>query len=672
MREQYLLVVATTMAAHAALHAGVLLRLPTPRERILAVAVLFPAVIVGVTLVVGWGLHTYRPVPVLLGTAALDLTLALWAWRPARRGESTAALVELGRSIGATLREVARAWPVRIVALATAPLVALRVLLAFRLPMFDYDGLYYHLVTSATWVQRGAVVHVPHLPIYADVYPANGEVLAGWTVLFRGDVALADLAQLPMLLLGGLAVVVAARLLAVDRSWAVVAGLLFISTPAALAQVNTAYVDVSATGPLVAGFVFLLAAAADARGPHTPARLAVAGTALGLAVGAKSSNLTFLLPAAVVVAGILVGPRLKEGVARRWGASTEGDRPDPATALHRSTALPGRARRGAGPVLLAAVAFALPLLVFGGFWYLRTWAEYGNPVHPFDAAVGPVTLFEGDAPVSSVIVNQIPPTLADDTNGAVRAIQSWLSEPTYYGYDQRLGGLGLVFTYLMVPALVLGAVEMWQRSRLFVLVFVLPLTLTIVLQPAVWWARYTLWLVAPGAVALAFFCGLAATTAGRRAVAVLVSGAAVLSAFFVLNRTPVDTGLLALPDTLRYAHSSALAESDPPVSALEAPYAGALGLPDGARVAALEGTLNHPFAVIGQELQRRLVLLPTPESPDLVGLERSLERSGATHLYVPAGSIEATVAVGAPDRFRAEGPPDPAGYQAFTWVAAGD
>lgn len=667
MREQYLLIVATTVAAHAALHAALLLRLPTARERLLAVAVLFPAVIVGVSLVVGWGLHTYRPIPVLLGTLALDAGLVLRAWRPARRRETALAVVELGHAVGRTAREVVRSWPVRIVALATAPLVGLRVLLALRLPMFDYDGLYYHLVTSATWVQRGAVVHVPHLPIYADVYPANGELLAGWTVLFRGDVALADLAQLPMLVLGGLAVAVAARLLGVDRSWSTVAGLLFVSTPAALAQLNTAYVDVSATGPLVAAFVFLLAAAADARGPHTAARLAVAGTALGLAVGAKSSNLTFLLPAGLVVVGVLAGPYLKAWVAERWG---DGSPPGAGATVATGTGPPPRRGRGAGPTLRAAAAFVLPLVVFGGFWYLRTLAEYGNPVHPFDAAVGPVTLFEGDAPVSSVIVNQIPPSLADETNGTVRALQSWLSEPTYYGYDQRLGGLGLVFTYLMVPAMVLGAVEMWQRSRLFVLVFVVPLTFTIVLQPAVWWARYTLWLVAPGAVALAFFCGLASTSAGRRAVAVIVSVAAVVSAFFVINRTPVDTGLLALPETLRYAHTSDLAESDPPVSALEAPYAGALGLPEGARVAALEGTLNHPFAVIGQELQHRLVVLPSPASPDVSALEASMEEAGATHLYVPAGSIEATTAAGAPDRFQAEGPPDPAGYQAFTWLTA--
>ncbi|OWY62022.1 hypothetical protein B7486_60645, partial [cyanobacterium TDX16] len=355
-----------------------------------------------------------------------------------------------------------------------------------------------------------------------------------------------------------------ARQLQLSRTWSVCAGLLFLVTPIVVAQLNTVYVDVMAVAPLFVAFGFLAAAVATGRrDPGFVARLTVAGCGLGLAVGTKTSNLIFLAPAAVLVLWAYLAPVVR--------ASRERE--------------PQRVDLQGG--LLGLLGFGMPILLLAGVWFLRTWVEYGNPLHPFDVSFGPVQVGHGTTTVPQIIDNQMPAELATE-RGAARAVESWLAEPEdFYGYDQRLGGLGLTFTFLMLPALLLGARAMWSRSKVFVLAFVLPLTLVLLYQPAVWWSRYTLWLVAPGAIALVFFASICRTRGGRAVVSSTIILAVLVSGWLSLAKTSLDGERATLGDTLSVAFGAG-PENEAGETVFEAPFEGARELPDGAVVGVVE------------------------------------------------------------------------------------
>jgi len=139
--------------------------------------------------------------------------------------------------------------------------------------------------------------------------------------------------------------------------WSMALAAIALSVPALSDQAGEARNDIVGIFFLLAGVAFALAQ--RERGSHLPASgtafalgpAALVGLSAGLAAGTK---LNFLLPAAVLVAGIaLIAPH-----GRRWWTF--------------------------------GVA-ALASLTGGGYWYLRNLAHTGNPL-PWVKHLGPITL----------------------------------------------------------------------------------------------------------------------------------------------------------------------------------------------------------------------------------------------------------------------------------------
>jgi hypothetical protein len=235
------------------------------------------------------------------------------------------------------------------------------------------DSLWYHLPLAARFVQTGDLGQIEFFdPIFlASFYPANSEVPHAIGMLFFDR----DLAS-PVINLGWLA-------LALLAAWCI--GRPYGLGPQALVGASIALgsqslVEFQAGEALndITGVAFTLAAVAilvngyAARpagvgravpGPPRPAdanatgrsielpALAVAGLAAGLAAGTK---LSFLAPVAALTIGVIaIAPRFSR--------------------------------------LRAAVAWTLPMLAAGGYWYVRNLVAVGNPI-PYIASLGPISL----------------------------------------------------------------------------------------------------------------------------------------------------------------------------------------------------------------------------------------------------------------------------------------
>ena len=463
----------TTIVVLAGFLLCVLMRPNTVGEVVVGTGALSVVVIEADSLVVGGLLESYRPVPLLLGAIGLLLVTAsplLSQWGR-QAGVKSVRLLRAGLSD--SIRRAPRHPVVLILVVAVAAAYAVRAYLSVRLPNVDWDGLMYHLVGIDEWITTNRISHNT-LNMWADAYPQSVELFVGWTCVHLHHTIYAGISQWPLFLIGAASTAGLARRIGARRSHAVLAGLIFLATPAVLVQFGTNYVDAAAASLGLATLYLVtgLRRAVDLNHGTRAiwmARLTTTGLVAGLAVGAKSNNL-LLVPFLVVY---LVAVQLK-----RTGDAPEAT-DDPRPWLRRGWAGP--------PGILA---YGVVALAIGGYWYLRTLVKFGNPLYPFTIAGLP-----GLASLESLITTNTPDRLAD-RNIVAQVAVSWASDFHPFHtvvYDQRLGGLGMQWGLILVPLAILATFVWWHGGRRGPIGFLmLILVCVVVASPAAWWARYVL------------------------------------------------------------------------------------------------------------------------------------------------------------------------------------
>jgi hypothetical protein len=284
--------------------------------------------------------------------------------------------------------------------------------------MTGFDSTWYHGPFAAGFFQSGNTMDLHFIApqFLAWFYPANGEVFHAVGMLAFGR----DLLS-PLLNLGWfVACLVAAWCIGRPyrvAPWSLALGALALSVPALADQAGEARND-------IVGIFFLLAAVAvalnawtareDGEGGLPTGALAVVGLAAGLAAGTK---LNFLLPAVVLVAGlVVVAPR-----GRRW-----------------------RALAAAGLTALAG----------GGYWYLRNLVHTGNPL-PWIHHLGPISL---PAPGQGLGGREAHSVLGYLTDGTVWS--DWFLPGLHHG-------LWPIWPLLCVAAFGGLLLSLWSSARLF-------------------------------------------------------------------------------------------------------------------------------------------------------------------------------------------------------------
>jgi hypothetical protein len=198
------------------------------------------------------------------------------------------------------------------------------------------DSLWYHLPRAARFARSGWVTPLHHTaPEFPDAFhPANAELVQAIPMLLYGRDAVAPLVNLAWL---GLALL---------AGWCVGirAGRAPLTLLGVCALVGSPLLVVEGAGNAgndLAAVALLLAAVAILLQPgSTPGQVAIAGIAAGLAI---STKLTVIPAVGVLTVGVV------------WCAPRGG-----------------RLRR--------AVTWAVPLLAFGAYWYLRNLVTVGSPV----------------------------------------------------------------------------------------------------------------------------------------------------------------------------------------------------------------------------------------------------------------------------------------------------
>ena len=473
-----LFALANLVVAAGALALVRLLRLRGALTAVMAFFVCFAGQITLSLLAAGVVLARLGPSVVLLLNLLISAALVSISWyvRGLPTGIDWRRALAYMRDLG---WELARAPFATILVLAALVALGVLVRLALLLPPYGYDAYTYHLPMVAIWMQTGNIAtNIPYNG-YSNVYPADTELMYTWLAMFTQNYSLQPLCQVIYSCAGGLAVAGIGRVVGLRRPLALAAGALYFLTPITLANSLSAYVDMAfAAMCLILVFLTL-------RHTYEPriAHLGLAGLAGGLCVGMKSTGAVYVALALAIWAGSYAWRWLRAGAQRS-----------------RQTGV-----RALVDLATAVALVALPILALGAYWYARDWVNFGNPFYPYTTTLfGHV--FPGQGTVEDILVKQQTPPQWAAMPPWRRAVASWQTDlpaqVTTYGYDQRLGGFGVQWPLLELPAFGLVTFyALWKRRDLL-FTLIAPTVIVFLLQPASWWSRYMVFIVGPAAVAL--------------------------------------------------------------------------------------------------------------------------------------------------------------------------
>ncbi|MGD9735815.1 MAG: hypothetical protein AB7V58_09445 [Solirubrobacterales bacterium] len=305
---------------------------------------------------------------------------------------------------------------------------------AMDVGMFGGDTTWYHMPFAATFAQEHSTAHLHFtdpLRLAAWFYPQTSELIGGATIVLFKSAWLTPLINIFFLAIALLAAWCIGRPYKVGPATLVAAALLLDSGVMIETQPGEARNDILGLAFLIAFAAFIInghqrrAPAEGTAVQDTPERgaalldkgpLVLAGIAGGLAISVKT---TFLVPVAALAIGIF----LFSGRGRRW---------------------------------TTAWVMGVPLLITGGYWYLRAAIKSGgNPI--------PITKF---GPLNLPVPDQLP------LDPRPRfSVAHYLTEPTIYRrwfFPQLDNALGPLWPLILIVAVAAAVFIIW-RSRNIIL-----------------------------------------------------------------------------------------------------------------------------------------------------------------------------------------------------------
>lgn len=356
----------------------------------------------------------------------------------------------------------------------------------YLFPSYTWDALWYHLPMVGYMMQSGAIEEIPHtyfIEQFINIFPKNIELFFLWNTIFLHDDRIIDLSQFMFNLLGVLAVYgIARKLMMLERN-AVYAGLFFFFTPIMILQSTTNYVDVAVSALFLVALNFLMgnspmvyntAVYGESAGHHR-INILLTGLSTGILLGAKGSGPLFVF--------VMTAAFFMQEIVRNYHMLSKG--------------VPVKILQQMKAVLSQFLSLLLmPVLVFGGYWYVKNWIIYGSPVYPMEISIFNVTIFKG---LYGGIIDPSP-DIINNLPFLVRPWYVWKEKVAYYLYDSRLSGFGPLWFILFLPSVVFSVGYALMKKKYAYLFVIVVLLAAFMLYPRNWNTRYVIFIVAMGSL----------------------------------------------------------------------------------------------------------------------------------------------------------------------------
>lgn len=216
-------------------------------------------------------------------------------------------------------------------------------------PPFGWDSLNYHFTFPVEWLKRGnfytpITISDDPTPTY---YPINNSLIYLWLIFPFKSVFLADIGQIPFLIIGFFACYNIARKINLDKFKAFIAASLFTITPNYFKQIEFGYADIMMAALFLVSLNFLLLLHDEFKLKN----LFLFSLSLGIFFATKTVCLTYSAILALFLFYIL-GKNFKSLGIRRY--------------------------------LNYLLLFLIIFVSLGGFSYIRNFILTGNPFYPLN------------------------------------------------------------------------------------------------------------------------------------------------------------------------------------------------------------------------------------------------------------------------------------------------
>jgi hypothetical protein len=359
------------------------------------------------------------------------------------------------------------------------------VFIGYLFPSYTWDSLYYHLPIVGNIIQSGAILENPdnfQIDTFINIFPKNMELFFLWNVIFLKSSSITDLSQLLFIIIGILTTYSIAMKLHIGAKSAIFSSFLIFFTPVVILQINTNYIDIAVSVLLLTAVNFLLYESLSFDNSSLPVEghnrkypLFLAGVASGILLGSKGSGPLFTI---IIVSALIVQEIIK----------------------HRKQIYPGdpgeKGKFMRSSMIPYTLYFFLPLIVLGSYWYIKNWVLYGNPVYPMEISVLNITIFKG---LYKKMLDPLP-SLIENSSYFIRLFHVWTEKTEFYLYDSRLSGLGPLWFILLLPSLVFALLRSIRNKEYNWLFVSILLIVTFAVHPRNWTTRYTIFMVALGAI----------------------------------------------------------------------------------------------------------------------------------------------------------------------------
>ena len=360
------------------------------------------------------------------------------------------------------------------------------VFLAYLFPSYSWDALYYHLPIVGQIMQSGSIGETPtpsFIQQYINIFPKNINLFFVWNAIFLKNDVFVDLSQLIFTITGVLSIYSMAVKLNIGEKYAIYCALLFFFTPILMLQSTINYVDGAVSVLLLITINFLMYDDAESyisgKSPGGPLKkrrmpLLLSGLAAGILLGSKPTGPVFII---VIMSVMFIQEFVRLNIPYTGRQYTLKD-----------------------SLKAIAVCFILPVFLTGGYWYMRNWILYGNPVYYMDVSMFNIQLFRG---LKSDWVEPAP-DIINSLNYLTRLLYVWLERVGYYLYDSRLSGFGPIWFILFLPSITVAFVHALIKKKYRFLFAGAIFLLTFMLHPRNWTTRYVIFIVGLGALSFGF------------------------------------------------------------------------------------------------------------------------------------------------------------------------
>jgi hypothetical protein len=373
-----------------------------------------------------------------------------------------------------------------------------RSMIALGFPLYDFDGMWYHVVVVGKWMQEGKIY-----PVYDNLwtlsYPKNGELLSLWFALFTGGDDIMRAVSILSGIIPALASLCIFRLFSRDEHIGRFIVLAVLSMPVLIVSVGISYVDALLASMLISSTFYLLKIYGvhfkttvdfsfenyrDGKSGREEAGGVLRGDyllfliSLSIMAGIKTTGLSYTI---IIACFALFLELIRLFNTLR---ALRGERESKVKLLIER--------------LYKISIFASLLLFCSSYWYLMNYREMKNPLFPYTF----LNLFKNYK--EEIIGTQIPPLfyMGQYQNlPQLWPIISWLYAllPQMQQSDQRLGGLGVSYTIFYLPAALVFSYLLFtkfisprKKDRLYISLLILVTLSVFIIDPFKWWARFTI------------------------------------------------------------------------------------------------------------------------------------------------------------------------------------